>query len=99
MNTESKLWPEVEVTSDMYPIWDVGGEEEKVITSVTVKSGREWEIYFQKGGCFEVIRHSNLDTPSPDTDQIHICDMGEFIERLQEAHRIAKEQFGEGWEG
>ena len=52
-------------------------------------------------GCVHIEHWSNGDKytniDSPNRDYLHICDLHEFIEELQELEKKAKEHFGEEW--
>lgn len=60
--------------------------------------------YVKQDGCIGYRRYFNGEIPSDDpheenVDNLHICDIDEEIEYLQNLKRIAVEFFGEDWNG
>ncbi len=69
------------------------GDEE---CTLTLKSddGR-WEAYIKWDGCCEIIRHSVTPIEYDEPEQIHICDMDEYIEMLQAIEKFRVAHFTE----
>ena len=55
---------------------------------------RGWAVWIKADGCFELTRVHNDGSRDSDMERIHICDLGELIERLQEMRSFAKAYFG-----
>ena len=61
-----------------------------------------YKAHVKRDGCVEFTRFFNvpaaLDDFAPDTyDHIHICDLDDFIERLQALRAAAIEHYGDAW--
>ena len=86
--------------------WDVVStykSEDGHATSITLVDS-EYEnakVYMKWDGCVDYRWYHNgatvydKNTRSDDVDYIHICDINDMIERLQEIKKIAKENFRE----
>ena len=67
-----------------------------------------WSGFVKWDGCIEINRYYNLPMDYPDRDSlpagqgepdnIHICDLDDYITMLQGLRDLAKEHFGKDWE-
>ena len=84
--------------------WDIAStyksEEGRMISISLVDSTYEnAKVYMKWDGCLDYRKYSNGATVydenvrNDDVDYIHICDINDMIERLQEIKKIAKENF------
>ncbi len=48
-------------------------------------------------GCVEFTRVFNIGYPSEDADHLHICDIDDMIDRLQQLKAMAQDHFGKDW--
>lgn len=53
------------------------------------------EVDVRRDGCVHIYKHYEL--PALDSDYVHICDLQEFIDRLEALKARAIETFGEHW--
>ena len=58
------------------------GEKESHCLEVKLE-GFDYDAYIKWDGCCEIRRHYNVGSKNQDTDQIHICDIPQFITILQ----------------
>mgnify|MGYP000051673140 FL=1 len=61
-----------------------------------------YSVRIKWDGCIELIRYHNrplfADNLDPqDVNRLHICDLDDFIERLQSLRQEAVAHFGEDW--
>lgn len=61
-------------------------DNENTVVSVSAEDEYENKVSFKWDGCIDLYHEGNY---------IHICDVNEMIDKLQEIKRIAKETFDE----
>ena len=68
--------------------------------TATTKHAHELEARVKWDGCVDLNRIYNSGSKSEDRVCIHICDLGDFIEELQQLQILALNYFGsEDWPG
>jgi hypothetical protein len=56
-----------------------------------------WRAVVNDNGCVDFYRFHNEPLYEDDADYIHICNVDDFIERLQSLKEVAKQHYGETW--
>jgi hypothetical protein len=59
--------------------------------SLDIENAYEAEVRFD--GCIDIVKLYRNN----DDDTIHICDLDDFIARLEEIRELAKQKFGNSW--
>jgi hypothetical protein len=81
----------------MNKYWQIQPEDSKshyfLAKSLDVEN--TYQAYVKWDGCVQLTRYFNGN--QNDEDSIHICDLDDFISRLQEIRDLAVQKFGNNW--